>query len=127
VARVTLVRLSSVTHSFNMNQRFLEPAKGTIAITRGVASVPLTAPADGTVCPPGHYLLFVLDANGVPSEGRVVHFGPSACAGTPALSTGYAVQSNCAATATATVSGPNLSTDGPSTASIIRISTGKRR
>ena len=112
VARVTLVRLSSVTHSFNMNQRFLELDKGTGSTTAGAASVPVTAPADGSVCPPGHYLLFVLNSSGVPSVGRVVHVGPSPCAAEPALSTAYAVSAdNCSATATATVSGQNLGTD----------------
>lgn len=112
VARVTLVRLSSVTHSFNMNQRFLELTKGPGSTTAGAASVPVTAPADGSVCPPGHYLLFVLNGGGVPSVGQVVHVGASACAAEPALSTAYAVSAdNCSATATATVSGQNLGTD----------------
>ncbi|MBF9143103.1 galactose oxidase early set domain-containing protein [Hymenobacter properus] len=111
VARVTLVRLSSVTHSFNMNQRFLELNKSGLTTAQGATSVALTAPADGTVCPPGHYWLFVLNSQGVPSEGQVVQIGPSACAGTPDLATAYAVDDDCNATATASVSGPNLGTD----------------
>ena len=49
--RVTLVRLSSVTHAFNMNQRFLEltPTAGPTA-----NQLTLTAPGNRNVCPPGH-------------------------------------------------------------------------
>ncbi|MDO7850751.1 galactose oxidase early set domain-containing protein [Hymenobacter convexus] len=111
VARVTLVRLSSVTHSFNMNQRFLEPAKGAMTTAQGATSVPLTAPADGNVCPPGHYWLFVLNSDGVPSVGQVVQIDASPCAVAPVLTAAYLSDGNCAATATASVAGQNLGTD----------------
>ncbi|HEX5388053.1 MAG TPA: galactose oxidase-like domain-containing protein [Gemmatimonadales bacterium] len=69
IARVTLIRLSAVTHAFNMNQRFLE-----LAITgRNAGSVTVTAPDRATTAPPGHYMLFVLDQQGVPSVARIVH------------------------------------------------------
>jgi len=63
----SLVRLSSVTHSFNPNQRinFLTPAAG-------AGFVALTAPANANSCPPGHYLLFLLNKAGVPSVGKFV-------------------------------------------------------
>jgi hypothetical protein len=69
IARVNWIRLSSVTHSYNMNQRlnhlvFTEVRKG----------VKVTAPIRDQA-PPGDYLLFLLDASGVPSVGRVVHLG----------------------------------------------------
>jgi len=73
--------------------------------------VSLTAPADGATCPPGHYLLFVLDANGVPSEGRVVAFGANPCAPAVAVGAGIVSSGGCMATAEATASGPGLGTD----------------
>ena len=67
IATVRWIRLSSVTHSFNENQRSnVLP----FSVTR--AGLFATAPRDSNLCPPGHYILFVLTADGVPSEGRVV-------------------------------------------------------
>jgi Domain of unknown function (DUF1929)/Carbohydrate binding module (family 6) len=67
VARVTLVKLSSVTHSQNFDQRFLELTK-TVTGT----SVSVTAPSSNISAPPGYYLLFVLNSNGVPSVGKIL-------------------------------------------------------
>ena len=67
IKMVSLVRLSSVTHSFNPNQRI-----NFLTSSAGAKSMTITAPADANVCPPGHYLLFLLDQAGVPSLGQVV-------------------------------------------------------
>ena len=106
LARVTLVRLSSVTHSFNMNQRFLELSLSSST----VGSVTVTAPDDGNVCPPGHYLLFVLNSQGVPSEAKIISIGSSACGATVNLST-TVTTSGCLGSAQATVSGANANAD----------------
>jgi galactose oxidase len=67
ITGVRWIRLGSVTHAFNANQRAnaltFSPASGTVNVT---------APANGRLAPPGHYLLFILNRNGVPSVGRVV-------------------------------------------------------
>jgi len=57
-----------VTHSFNQNQsmRFL-----TFSQTQGGLNI--TAPISGTACPPGHYMLFILNTNGVPSVAKIVN------------------------------------------------------
>ena len=68
IGKVTWVRLSSVTHSFNANQRM-----NVLAFTPTAAGLTVTAPADANRCPPGHYLLFVLDKAGVPSVAKVVN------------------------------------------------------
>jgi hypothetical protein len=34
--------------------------------------VKVTAPANGKLAPPGHYLVFILNRNGVPSVGKVI-------------------------------------------------------
>ncbi len=73
--RATLVRLSSVTHSFNMNQRFIPL---TIANAK-YGQLYLTAPSDPNSCPPGHYMLFLIDGNGTPSHASIVAINTSAC------------------------------------------------
>ena len=67
ITKVTWVRLGSVTHSFDQNQRFNTLAFGA---TRGGLIV--TAPTNPNLAPPGHYALFVLNRNGVPSVGKII-------------------------------------------------------
>jgi hypothetical protein len=73
---VTLVRLSAVTHAFNMNQRFLR-----LAFSQATGGLTVTAPAAGEVAPPGHYMLFLLNAAGVPSIARIVRLSNDAVSG----------------------------------------------
>ena len=65
IAEVVLMRAGAVTHGFNHNQRYVGCA---ITGTAG-AQVHATAPPDGNVAPPGHYLLFLLDHDRIPSPG----------------------------------------------------------
>ena len=44
----------------------------TLSFTRTPAGVDVTAPDSPFKAPPGHYLLFILNRNGVPSVGKVV-------------------------------------------------------
>ena len=67
IAQVTLVRLGSVTHTFNMNQRFHR-----LSFTPNAMGVVATLSSDRYRLLPGHYLLFALNRAGVPSLGRVV-------------------------------------------------------
>jgi hypothetical protein len=67
ISRVTLIALSSVTHSVNMNQRFME-----LAFTKTGNNLTVTAPANANLAPPGTYMLFVLNAQGVPSVAKMV-------------------------------------------------------
>jgi Domain of unknown function (DUF1929) len=67
VARVTLIAISSVTHSVNMNQRFMD-----LAFTKSGNNLNVTAPASANLAPPGTYMLFVLNAQGVPSVAKMV-------------------------------------------------------
>jgi hypothetical protein len=67
IAKVTLLRLGSVTHSFDQNQRFLS-----LDFTSAPGGLTVTAPASGNLAPPGHYLLFVVSDDGVPSVGQTV-------------------------------------------------------
>jgi hypothetical protein len=70
VARVTLVRLSSVTHAFDQSQRFVE-----VALRKVAGGLRLEAPAAAAVAPPGPYLLFILNSLGVPSVAKIVRVG----------------------------------------------------
>jgi hypothetical protein len=67
ISKVALVRLGAVTHSNNMEQRYIP-----LAFTTGATSLTATAPANANIAPPGFYMLFVVDANGVPSVARMV-------------------------------------------------------
>jgi hypothetical protein len=70
IGRVTLIRLSTVTHAFNMDQRL-----NVLPFTPGTAGLDITAPANANRAPPGFYMLFLVDANGVPSAGSIVQLG----------------------------------------------------
>jgi galactose oxidase len=67
VTKVTLVGLSSVTHSFNAGQRLLRLHSD---VHEGALKV--TAPATVAECPPGHYMLFILNERGAPSVAKIV-------------------------------------------------------
>ena len=70
ISKVTLLRLGAVTHSFNMSQRF-----NRLSFSPATGGVDVIAPANGNLAPLGHYLLFVLNASGVPSVGKIVARG----------------------------------------------------
>lgn len=67
ITDVRWIRLGSVTHAFDASQR-----ANTLSFTPTSTGVEITAPADANLAPPGHYLLFILNRNGVPSEGKIV-------------------------------------------------------
>ena len=67
IRKVALVRLGAVTHSNNMEQRYIP-----LSFTTGAKSLIATAPANANIAPPGFYMLFVIDANGVPSVAHMV-------------------------------------------------------
>jgi hypothetical protein len=72
VKSVVLVRAGAVTHAFDMEQRLVSM---TFTAQPGVLHV--MAPANGNLAPPGYYLLFILNAQGVPSVAQFVHLGKS--------------------------------------------------
>jgi plastocyanin len=72
IAEVVLMRPGAVTHAFNHDQRFVG-----CAITGTTSSaVRAVAPPDPNHAPPGHYLLFLVDKDRVPSEGVWVRLEP---------------------------------------------------
>lgn len=108
VTRATMIRLSSVTHSFNMNQRFNEVPITPIAGSPG--GFTLTSPPSADVCPPGHYLLFLLTPDGVPSEAKIVQIRSAGCNSSTSLSISYP-GSTCSVRGTVTATGTNTGTD----------------
>jgi galactose oxidase len=68
VKRFSLVRLSSVTHSTNNDQRFMRLA--VTPTTNGMFTV--NAPANANIAPPGYYMLFALSDHGVPSIAKII-------------------------------------------------------
>jgi len=92
ISDVTLVALSSVTHSRNMNQRLNH-----LSFTQGLGGLNVTMPSSSNTCPPGTYMLFILNSNGVPSVAQFINVNSS-----NALPPGS--PSNLVATATSTSS-----------------------
>jgi PKD repeat protein len=70
IAKVSLIRLGSVTHAFDMNQRF-----EWLSFEQESEALNISAPTSRNLTPPGHYMLFILDGNGVPSEATIVKVG----------------------------------------------------
>jgi Galactose oxidase-like, Early set domain len=69
IGQVSLIRFGSVTHAINMSQRFVP-----LAFSISSGSLTITAPANANLAPPGNYMLFLVDTNGIPSVATVVHF-----------------------------------------------------
>jgi hypothetical protein len=67
IAKVTLIGLGSVTHAFDQSARLVPLSFSPVA--RGLT---IALPASRAAAPPGPYMLFLVNADGVPSEGRVM-------------------------------------------------------
>lgn len=81
---IVLVKLGSVTHSFDNGQRLVdiqidkkqikylsanEQQQGGFKYN---ASIPFTAPTNDHFTPPGYYMLFYLNSAGKPSHAKIV-------------------------------------------------------
>jgi hypothetical protein len=67
IQKASIIRLGSATHSFDMNQRFRW-----MTFTADPTGVTLQSLSDKNKIPPGYYMVFLLNANGVPSVGWIV-------------------------------------------------------
>src|SRR5262245_2982142 len=67
ITQVRWIRLGSVTHAFDFGQR-----ANTLTFSKNASAVKVTTPSTAKKAPPGYYLLFILNRNGVPSAGRIV-------------------------------------------------------
>ena len=83
ISKVSLIRSPSVTHAIDMNQRFQF-----LNFTPGTGKVTVTAPANANLAPPGDYLLYLVDTNGVPSTGSFVRLSTTGDTEPPSAPTG---------------------------------------
>lgn len=74
IVKAELIRPAAVTHSSDPNQRFVD-----LPLSVDGDNVDLNVTSNPDVAPPGWYMLFAVDANGVPSVAKWVHLqGPAA-------------------------------------------------
>lgn len=75
IKEVVLVRLPSVTHTFNQDQRRVILQKQND--DQNPNALKVTVPADGNACPPGPYMMFLIRNNekGTPSIAKMVKVG----------------------------------------------------
>lgn len=77
IAKAELIRPAAVTHSSDPNQRFVDLP---LTVQGNGLTVDLNVTGNPNIAPPGWYMLFAVDANGVPSVAEWVKLG-----GPPAL------------------------------------------
>ena len=73
ISRVTLIKTGAVTHAFNMEQRFIEAD-----FTDTSSGVRVQIPDSANIATPGHYLMFLINDEGVPSTGHIIRISESA-------------------------------------------------
>ncbi|MBW4631244.1 MAG: DUF1929 domain-containing protein [Iphinoe sp. HA4291-MV1] len=74
-ASLVLIKLGSVTHSFNVGQRLVDlQFQQNIAndASAKLASISFTAPTDKHMSPPGYYMMFYINDKGKPSHAKMV-------------------------------------------------------
>ncbi len=67
ISSVVLMHLGSFTHAFDFDQRLVE-----MSFTKGSGTLTVTSPPNGNIAPPGPYMLFILNASGVPSVAKMI-------------------------------------------------------
>src|SRR5262249_12174660 len=75
ISKVALVKTGSMTHNWNMDQRYV-PLSFTASGNQLTVQMPTNAPD----VPPGYYLLFLINDQGVPSVGKFVLLNAPAAA-----------------------------------------------
>jgi galactose oxidase len=69
-SRFNLVRMSSITHAVNNDQRLIP-----LTFARSGSRYSVIAPENSTVATPGYYMLFALNPSGVPSIAKIIKLG----------------------------------------------------
>jgi hypothetical protein len=67
ITKVALVKLGAVTHSNNMDQRYVP-----LSFTAASGTLTVTAPTSVNIAPPGDYMLFIINSAGVPSVAPIL-------------------------------------------------------
>lgn len=108
ISSVVLVRPGAATHAFDMDQRLVR-----MNFTAGASALDVVAPPHGNVAPPGYYMLFALNAAGVPSTAAWVRLAPAATNQAPtAVITSPTGNVTVAAGQSVTFSGSGTDPDG---------------
>jgi hypothetical protein len=96
IRKVALVGLSDVTHGVDQGQRYVP-----LNFSASGTTLTVTGPPNGGAAPPGYYMLFIVDAAGVPSIARMVQVakGPNPVMSPVRNSTGRCVDVPSSATA----------------------------
>jgi hypothetical protein len=72
IASIALIRPAAVTHGFDEDQRFVNLSS--VTTTGGLI---VQAPANAYLVPPGYYMLFIVNGDGVPSVASFIRFPSS--------------------------------------------------
>ena len=67
IAKVNLIRLGSVTHAFDQAQGLVP-----LSFSQSPGGLSVTLPSSRNAAPPGPYMLFLVNADGVPSVGKIM-------------------------------------------------------
>lgn len=70
VSRASLIGVASVTHHFDYGQRYVELMVRQVSC--GSGNVEILPPPKSTLAPPGYYILFLIDWQGLPSPGKIL-------------------------------------------------------
>lgn len=68
ITSAVLVRPASTTHQSDPNQRLID-----VGFAKTATGVSVTMPTERNLAPPGWYMMFVVDAKGVPSVAKWIH------------------------------------------------------
>jgi hypothetical protein len=72
VSTVVLMKNGAVTHAFDMDQRYVG-----LSFSAGSGVLNVTGPLNGSIAPPGYYMLFLVNNAGVPSVASMVQISPA--------------------------------------------------
>ncbi|MGH9545846.1 MAG: galactose oxidase-like domain-containing protein [Terriglobales bacterium] len=67
ISSVVMIRNAAVTHAFDMDQRMVG-----LSFTAGSGTLSVTGPPSGNIAPPGYYMLFLVNDQGVPSVANMI-------------------------------------------------------
>jgi hypothetical protein len=70
IAKVALVKLGAPTHAVDQGQRYVP-----LSFTEADDALTVSQPANAYEAPPGYYMLFLIDDQGVPSVSKIVKVG----------------------------------------------------
>ncbi|MBX3288886.1 MAG: DUF1929 domain-containing protein [Acidobacteria bacterium] len=80
ISQAVLMRMSSVTHSVDFEQRRVP-----VAFTKTPSGLNVKAPANANIAPPGFYMLFIIDNAGVPSVAKIMQIAEGEQPGAPMI------------------------------------------